>query len=214
MSIVIEPLGEAAFVVRGLEQAPHRWAAVLNGLAIPGLVEAVASYETLGLYVDPDVFREEALSWDPALVLAEGETTRRHDIPVRYQRGPDLDDAAHALGISPSDLIAAHTGAVYQCFAIGFCPGFPYLGYLPNALSGLPRRGSPRPRIAPGTVAITGRQTGIYPLERPGGWWLIGQTPLCLVDVADDYFPISAGDEVRFHPIDEDEFERRQGERL
>ena len=93
-------------------------------------------------------------------------------------------------------------------------PGFPYLGYLPEKLCGVPRLNSPRIRVEPGSVGLTGRQTGIYPLPRPGGWNLIGRTPLTLVDVADGYFPLRVGDRVRFSRIESSEYERLYGMRL
>ena len=102
----------------------------------------------------------------------------------------------------------------YTVYAIGFCPGFPYLGYLPAPLCGVPRLASPRLRVEPGSVGLTGRQTGIYTEARPGGWNLIGRTPLVLVDVADGYFPLRTGDRVRFEPIDRADFVRLEGRRL
>ena len=111
-------------------------------------------------------------------------------------------------------MIALHSGVEYDVFAIGFLPGFPYAGYLPPALTGLPRRESPRLRVPAGSVAIAGRQTGIYPGESPGGWHLLGRTPLCIVDLDEGYFPIRAGDRIRFQPISAAEFEARRHERL
>jgi inhibitor of KinA len=102
----------------------------------------------------------------------------------------------------------------YTVWAIGFCPGFPYLGYLCPELCGVPRLPSPRLRVETGTVGLTGRQTGIYTEPRPGGWNLIGRTPLELVNVKDGYFPLRTGDRVRFERIDEAEFGRLQGQRL
>jgi inhibitor of KinA len=99
-------------------------------------------------------------------------------------------------------------------YAIGFCPGFPYLGYLPSALSGVPRLETPRVRLERGSVGLTGRQTGIYTEPRPGGWNIIGRTPFELVNVADGYFPLRTGDRVQFTRIDEREFRRLEGQRL
>src|SRR5207245_10118109 len=116
--------------------------------------------------------------------------------------------------LSPADVIARHSAAEYTVYAIGFCPGFPYLGYLPAELSGVPRLSAPRPRVEPGSVGLTGRQTGLYPLARPGGWNLIGRTPLTIVNVRDGYFPLRVGDRVRFERIDEKQFRELEGERL
>jgi KipI family sensor histidine kinase inhibitor len=92
--------------------------------------------------------------------------------------------------------------------------GFPYAGYLPRELSGLPRRDEPRLQVPAGSVAIAGRQTGIYPRESPGGWHLLGRTPLRIVDPEHECFPIRAGDRIRFQPIQLKEFEARRDEQL
>jgi inhibitor of KinA len=99
-------------------------------------------------------------------------------------------------------------------YAVGFVPGFPYLGYLPPELCGVGRLGSPRLRVEAGSVGLTGRQTGVYPLPRPGGWNLIGRTPLVLVDVAAGFFPLRVGDRVQFARIDERRYRELEGERL
>ncbi|AIE85453.1 5-oxoprolinase subunit B family protein [Fimbriimonas ginsengisoli] len=208
----IEPLGDAAYLVRELEGPAYEIAAALNSRGLPGLTEAVASYDTLGLYVDPDQF--DPSSFSTSLGIVAPRAGRSHEIPVCYELGVDLDEAAARLAIAPDELVKRHAEPSYRCYAVGFCPGFPYLGYLDDAIAGLPRRPSPRVRVEPGSVAITGRQTGIYPLPRPGGWWLIGRTPLKIVDPDTRYFPIEAGDEVRFVPISRDEFDEREGERL
>jgi inhibitor of KinA len=228
-----EPLGDAAYLLRDLDRPAYEVANALNLQAPEGLVEAVAAYETVGLFVAPDRFDAEGIGSllppppdgtnHPSTTKLGGNATshpstepagRQIEIPVCYELGPDLDEAAARLGISAEELIRRHAARTYRCFAIGFCAGFPYLGYLDERIAALPRRASPRVRVAPGSVAITGRQTAIYPIERPGGWWLIGRTPLCLVDVEADYFPIVAGDEVSFFPIGRDEYARREGTRL
>ena len=111
-------------------------------------------------------------------------------------------------------MIAIHSSLDYDVFAVGFLPGFPYAGYLPPALSGLPRRDSPRLQVPAGSVAIAGRQTAVYPRQSPGGWHLLGTTPLSIVQVEAGYFPIQAGDRIRFQPISAGEFEARRDERL
>lgn len=204
----IEALGDSAYILRNLEQEPYLIARALNASPLPGLIEAVASYETVGLFVDPFTFDIHSFSLPKVLDIQE----KVHRIPVCYEMGEDLETAASALELSSAEVIELHSGIEYTCYALGFCPGFAYLGYLPEKLSGLPRLSSPRLRVPPGSVAITGRQTAVYPLERPGGWYLIGRTPLTLV--AEDYFPIEAGDKVTFYAISADEFETRQGERL
>jgi KipI family sensor histidine kinase inhibitor len=116
--------------------------------------------------------------------------------------------------LSETDVIAHHAGHEYRVFAIGFLPGFPYAGYLPPALSGLPRRESPRAEVPAGSVAIAGRQTGVYPESSPGGWHLLGRTPVRIVDLDRGFFPIRAGDRIRFDPIGPAEFEARRREPL
>jgi inhibitor of KinA len=126
----------------------------------------------------------------------------------------DLARVAEQTGLNGDQVIELHTATEYTVYAIGFVPGFPYLGYLPAELCGVGRLPSPRLRVEPGSVGLTGRQTGIYPLPRPGGWNILGRTPLVLVDVADGYFPLRVGDRVRFQRIDEAEYRRLEGERL
>ena len=210
--MIIEPLGDAAIILRSLEVPAYELAEAIQSSNLPGVFEAVASYETVGIYFDPAVF--DARSLDQIQLNGLYAKSTLHEIPVSYELGEDLADIANALGLLADEVVRLHTSQTFRCFAVGFCPGFPYLGYLPSALAGVPRRPSPRVRIEPGSVAITGRQTGIYPMERPGGWAILGRSPLCLVDAKDAYFPIKAGDEVRFYPIEPDEFIALKGERL
>src|SRR5262249_21905342 len=139
---------------------------------------------------------------------------KRHVIPCCYELQRDLARIAKHTGLSQDDVIRLHSECEYTVYAIGFCPGFPYLGYLPTALCGVPRLESPRLRVEGGSVGLTGRQSGIYTLPRPGGWNLVGRTPLQLVDVAEEYFPLRTGDRVRFRRIDEREFRQLEGERI
>lgn len=211
----IDPLGDRALILRDLGAPAREVAEWLSLQGIKGLGEAVASYDTVGLYFEASLFSTADL---PSLLAKfeppELSVPRRHEVPVCYELGQDLMEVSRSLSMTPLELIHLHCGKPYHCFAVGFCPGFAYLGHLPEELCGLPRRPEPRLKVAPGSVAITGSQTAVYPLERPGGWNLIGRTPLQLVDVKDAYFPIAAGDEVAFVPIPLDEFERLEGKRL
>ena len=108
--------------------------------------------------------------------------------------------------LSIEKIIALHTSVTYTIHAIGFVPGFPYLGYLPEPLQGVPRLPSPRVRVDAGSVGLTGKQTGVYPLERPGGWNIIGKTPLTIVDVEAEFFPLKVGHTINFQRIDEREY--------
>ena len=170
----------------------------------------------LGLFFDPDAARlaEVADAVRGLTPQADAAVGRSREIPCCYERGPDLARVAAHAGLLAERVAELHAAAEYVVYAVGFCPGFPYLGYLPDELAGVPRLPSPRLRVEPGSVGVTGRQTGVYPLPRPGGWPLVGRTPLTLVDVADGYFPLRVGDRVRFRRIDEAEFARLDGERL
>jgi inhibitor of KinA len=210
----VERLGEGAVILYDFSWPSHRLAHALEGL--PGCRDVVPSYETVGLYFTPGALSLAQIQefTDGLGRLDEADEGLEHRIPVCYELGEDNRDCAERLRIDRDDLIQAHCGSHYKCYAIGFTPGFPYLGYLPPELSGLPRRAEPRVQVPKGSVAITGRQTGIYPGEGPGGWNLIGRTPLEIVDLADSYFPISAGDSVTFYPIGEIEYQSLLGERL
>ncbi|MEO8778182.1 MAG: 5-oxoprolinase subunit PxpB [Rhodanobacter sp.] len=134
---------------------------------------------------------------------------REQEIPVCYGGacGPDLAAMADYLNLPIDTVVARHTGADYRVAMIGFAPGFPYLLGLDPALA-MPRRRDPRQRVAAGSVAIGGAQTGIYPEQLPGGWQLIGRTPLRLFDVtATPPSLLAAGDRVRLRAIDQDEFD-------
>ncbi len=104
----------------------------------------------------------------------QSETVKVHLIPVCYELGEDIQEVADQLALTTKEVVQLHISEAYRCYAVGFCPGFPYLGYLPDRLSGISRRSAPRVRIAPGSVAITGRQTGIYPCwsgREAGRYW-------------------------------------------
>jgi KipI family sensor histidine kinase inhibitor len=202
----VDPLGESALILRDLPCSAPEAAARLGG--IPGVVEAYAAFDTVGVILDgPSVDLEAALRRK-----IEASLGREHMIPVLYD-GEDLDEVAQRSGLSVAEIVALHARE-YECRAVGFCPGFAYLAPLSPPLDALPRRDSPRPRVAPRSVALAAGMTAVYPLERPGGWWIIGRTPLTLVDEADGYFPIRAGDRIRFVAIDESEYASRMGERL
>lgn len=213
----IGPLGDRGFLARfDSEARAALWAESLKRAAWPGVLDIVPAYHTVGVFADPDQIDLDELAGRLAAREADDgpETVgRRIEIPVLYN-GEDLPEVAQRLGLTVADVIAAHTSMDFQVFAIGFLPGFPYAGYLPEALRGLPRREAPRTRVPPGSVAIVGRQTAIYPSPCPGGWHLIGQTPLSIVDMSRDYFPIAAGDRLRFVAIREDEFQARREDLL
>ena len=141
---------------------------------------------------------------------AADQAPRQVQIPVCYggDFGPDLAHLAGERGLSIEDFIRIHAQAPYTVYFLGFVPGFAYLGVVPDAIAA-PRLAAPRRRVEPGSIGIAGRQTGIYPCAVPGGWQLIGRTPLSMFLV--DRVPmalLACGDEVRFYPISPDEYLR------
>jgi inhibitor of KinA len=213
----LEPLGDQAALARfGCEASALRWAESVRRLAPAWLVDVVQAYASVAVFFDLDRvrFAEVAGALAAPEQSADRPAGRSHVIPCCYELQLDLGRVAARTGLSAEEVIGLHAGAEYTVYAIGFCPGFPYLGYLPPALCGVPRLEAPRLRVEEGSVGLTGRQTGIYTEGRPGGWNLIGRTPLQLVDVADGYFPLRTGDRVRFARIDEAEFFRLRGGRL
>ena len=130
------------------------------------------------------------------------EPGRLHRIPVVYD-GPDLEVVASRLDLTPQKVVELHSGSIYRVFLVGFVPGWAYLGPLPDELV-LPRRPIPRTQVPAGSVAIAGQQTGIYPLDTPGGWHLIGRTSVRLfLPDSDPPSLFRAGDRVKFFAIRE-----------
>jgi inhibitor of KinA len=217
--ISLQTLGDqAALATFADEGAALRWAAAARGLSADWLLDVVQAYTTVAVHFNLD--RATYAEVTAALAGLEREAAgadvpgKLHLIPCCYGRQLDLERVARHTGLPAEEVVRLHAGQEYTVYAIGFSPGFPYLGYLPDPLCGVPRLESPRLRVEAGSVGLTGRQTGIYPEARPGGWNLVGRTPLVLVDVAAGYFPLRTGDRVRFVPIDEDEFQRLLGRRL
>jgi KipI family sensor histidine kinase inhibitor len=214
---LLEPLGDSAFVAHfaGEGQA-RRWAAAVRARQWQGIRDVVLAYRSVAVFPDPeqvDLLDLESRLRAVKTTAEDPPAGRRLVIPALYD-GADLHDVAARAKLSTAEVIAIHSSLEYDVFAVGFQPGFPYAGYLPPALAGLPRRDSPRLRVPAGSVAIAGRQTAIYPKQSPGGWHLLGKTPLCIVDVESGYFPIQAGDRIRFESISAQDFEARRHERL
>jgi len=192
--------------------------ALFRGLrerAIPGIVELVPSYRALMISFDPVAIDDEALVRivvDTAGAAQPDEVERRTiTLPVAYggAHGPDLEAVAHHAGLATDEVIARHAGALYDVFFLGFTPGFPFLGGL-NPVLATPRRATPRPHVAAGSVGIAGSQTGVYPVSSPGGWNIIGRTPVALFDQQrrlDAAVLLRPGDRIRFHPIDPASFD-------
>ena len=178
-------------------------ACALRDCGIRGLVEAIPAYHRVGLWLEPGRFDEAELrTWLDAWVPpTPGEWAgTRHVVPCVYD-GPDLADAAGALGLTRDELVRLHTSVEYEVLAVGFSPGFPYLGPLPEQLRGVRRRDVPRVAVEAGSVGLAGAQTGIYPQRRPGGWALIGRTNMAIVDVEREWYLMCVGDKVRFEEV-------------
>jgi KipI family sensor histidine kinase inhibitor len=165
--------------------------------------DAVAGYASVTVHYDPEQLTHRGLVGVITRLLQKrpppAPPGRLHRIPVSYD-GPDLAWVAEATGLSLDQVVAMHTHPIYRVFTLGFVPGFAYLGPLPPRLQ-LPRRAAPRTRVPAGSVAIAGHQTGIYPLESPGGWHLIGRTTMRLF--LPEYDPpvlLRPGDRVKFFP--------------
>ncbi len=214
------PLGDqAALVYLCNEPAALAFADAVRHINARWLVDVVQAYASVAVFFDLGRMNFAAVAETlnalerqmPDGALPE---VRHHDIPCCYERQLDLERVAAITSLSKEEVIRLHAGCEYTVYAIGFCPGFPYLGYLPPELATVPRLETPRLRIEAGSVGLTGRQTGIYTEVRPGGWSIIGQTPLELVSVADGYFPLRTGDKVRFRRIDDREFTKLAGQRL
>lgn len=184
------------------------------------LVDLVPSYTTLLVVFDPaqltscDARRQlfELLArLMPADTAAAGDL---HQLPTWYDPrvGPDLTRVAELSGITVQAVVEAHSGQVYRVFALGFAPGFAFMGLLDESLT-CPRLDTPRPKVPAGSVAIAGRQTAAYPTVTPGGWNLIGRTAAPLFDRNREGFSLlKVGDRVQFVAIDQDSFERQQGD--
>ncbi|MFM1652245.1 5-oxoprolinase subunit PxpB [Brevibacillus sp. B_LB10_24] len=209
----------------------RRVSAMLDRRPLPGMVEYIPAYTTITIFYNP----QELYDWYKNAGLADREQDsgspyqicccliqeqleqaefeseeagRIVDIPVCYggELGPDLGEVARLHQLSEQEVIEIHAGGDYLIYMIGFAPGFPYIGGLSERIA-TPRRKSPRLSIPAGSVGIAGSQTGIYPMETPGGWQIIGRTPLRLFRPEDN--PPSllrAGDRVRFVPISLDDF--------
>jgi len=186
----------------------------LEAEPIWGVAEWVPGYAVVTVYYRPWDIGYDALCGALAERTGEGADTpvpgaQRVEIPVCYggDYGPDLDEVAALHGLSPAQVVERHAGTDYLVYFLGFLPGFPYLGGLDPALA-TPRRATPRPRVPAGAVGIAGAQTGVYSLETPGGWQIIGRTPLRLYDPArQPPALLEAGDSVRFVPITTYQFE-------
>ncbi|MDP1611787.1 MAG: 5-oxoprolinase subunit PxpB [Sulfuritalea sp.] len=187
----------------------------LAALKLDGISDMVPTWRSLTVHFDPLQLNREALTrhlLDAAQAPAqESALATRWQIPVVFggEFGPDLAAVAQATRRSEAEIIEALCASELHVFLIGFLPGFPYLGELPDWLR-LPRRVTPRAAVPANSLAIAGAQAAIYPWQSPGGWHLLGRTPVRLFDLGDASRPalLAPGDSVRFAPIGSDEFRR------
>jgi KipI family sensor histidine kinase inhibitor len=213
----VAPAGDSALLVTfGRIISPQIHAQVRN-LAqtisqdpLPGVGEAVPGYATLLVHYDPQMLDWDIVeAWVRQKLTDTGSVEQQPvhlvEIPVYYggAYGPDLADVAAVHHLSPQEVIRIHAAGEYPVYMMGFTPGFPYLGGMDPSIS-TPRLKTPRSRVPAGSVGIAGEQTGIYPVDSPGGWRLIGWTPLRLYDPdRNPPFLLSPGDVVRFVAVEE-----------
>ena len=189
------------------------FAAAVERVTIPGVMEVVPTYCSATIYFNLRRTDADAVTAHLRLLLdtvspAINPARTTHRIPVCYggEWGPDLVDVAEGAGLTPSDVLTLHASVLYHVYMVGFSPGFPYLGTVPDRIAA-PRVPTPRKQVAAGSVGIAGSQTGIYPHASPGGWRIIGRTPIRLFDLTRPQpFLVAAGDQVQFFPINMEEF--------
>lgn len=225
----IEDQGDRTLIIRlGDRIAPdigRRCLAVADALRqanLAGVVDIVPSYTAVAVQYMPTA-RDDTPTFS---LLSDkirdlighippntAEHAREVDIPVCYggKHGPDLEDVAKQCGLTPQEVIEIHTAPGSMVYMLGFAPGHPYIGLLDERLN-VPRKDVPRTAVPPGSVATANRQTAIYPNVLPGGWSILGATPLKLFDVRRTPSPalLQPGDRVRFVPISESDFDRLQ----
>ena len=187
----------------------------LNEEQIDGVYETVPTYCTLTIHYAPEKIRYRELRKRLEAMLAVSHRAQRMntvvmEIPVLYggEYGPDLAYVAQYHHMTPEEVIRIHTSAEYLIYMLGFTPGFSYMGGMDECIA-TPRLKTPRVLIPAGSVGIAGKQTGIYPIDSPGGWQLIGRTPVKLYDAQRDTpILLDAGLHVKFVPVDEKEYQR------
>lgn len=223
LSTLCYPLGDQAIVLQLgdeiSESILRNITSICNFLeeySFEGFTEYVPAFTTVTIFYDPlvtDYETVEPLMEEMLEAIGEEDKIIEQitiEVPVLYggSGGPDLSIVAAHAKISEEEVIALHTSAAYLVYMIGFAPGFPYLGGLDERIA-TPRKENPRIHIPEGSVGIAGAQTGIYPIETPGGWQIIGQTPLKLFNVKRSQPALlKAGNRLRFVAITEEEFEK------
>jgi KipI family sensor histidine kinase inhibitor len=212
--------GDAALVVEfgnavdpAINHRVMRLGEAARAAGLPGLVDLVPTLRSLMVHYDPTVTSRRAVEERLRDLMADTGGTpvvgRLWEFPTLYgvEMGPDLEDVAKRTGLSPERVVELHAGTEYEAFMMGFMPGLAYLGIIPPELE-LPRRSEPRVRVPAGSVAIATNLTNVYSLESPGGWHLLGRTPVALFDLhRDPPVLLQAGDRVRFVPVGRDAYD-------
>ena len=219
MQAALEALGDTALLLRlgddidtAIVRRVHALVKRLHATAPAQVCDIVPAYAGVAVFLLPEAVTTDAglllriERWLADMAMHDGDIEDRPrlvEVPVRYggEDGPDLTQVARHCGLGEDEVIARHGAVEYTVAMLGFAPGFPYLLGLDPAL-GTPRQAQPRTRVAAGSVGIGGAQTGIYPRESPGGWQIIGRTPLALFDAARaEPGLLQPGDRVRFVPL-------------
>ncbi|KMM36551.1 5-oxoprolinase subunit PxpB [Guptibacillus hwajinpoensis] len=225
MSMTFHPLGEAAVKVSFNEAVSPSLNKMIKAFCTnlsfkdQGIIEWVPAYDSVTVYYDPWVYTYQQLTELLKKKALETEQQQSNSktivtVPTLYggEYGPDLTTLAKSKKMNTNDVISLHTNGDYLVNMIGFLPGFPYLSGLDEQIA-MPRLKEPRQTVPRGSVGIAGSQTGIYPLESPGGWNLIGRTPLRLYDLEkENPFLLEQGDYLHFRSISEEEYKRIEDE--
>jgi KipI family sensor histidine kinase inhibitor len=212
--------GESALVVEfgdaidpGINRRVRAWFLAIEAARVPGVRDLVPTYRSLLVSYDPrmttfDALKKRLADVEGGLATAQLPPPRVVEIPTAYGGafGPDLGFVAGHNHLSEAEVVAIHTGSDYLVYMMGFSPGFTYLGGMSERIAA-PRLKTPRTAIPAGSVGIAQQQTGIYPVESPGGWQLIGRTPVSLFDPSRvPPVVVEAGDYIRFVPVSLEEY--------
>lgn len=217
----IQPIADMGILVRfENESACQTFSNNIKKATYTWVLDVVPAYKAVAIYHNPALISLLSLTKEIKSVIESVERTtpiekfKMVEVPCCYELGTDLDIVAKLKGLTTKEVIRLHSETEYCVYAIGFSPGFPYLGYLSKELEGVPRLATPRLKVPAGSVGLTGIQTGVYPEQKPGGWHLIGQTPNLLVDILTQYFAFDVGDKVRFSSITKSVFKKLVGSKL
>ncbi len=227
MKFTLKPLGDNSIIIelgqdisREIQQKVKKVSSFFEENTFDWVIETVPGFTTVAVFYDPLKIKTDTLPYEKVceeltphlekLEIDEDAEPRIVEIPVCYggEFGPDLEEVAEHNGLSAEEVIDIHSNGEYIVHMIGFAPGFPYIGGMSEKIAA-PRRSNPRLKIPAGSVGIAGKQTGVYPIETPGGWQLIGKTPRKLfLPEGETPSLLQAGDQIKFVPISIEEFQK------